>query len=88
MKHWMFRCNDVSQKVSQSMDAALPVHQSIAIWVHLMMCRYCYRFKKQLMMLRKMSRKIDNYPPHVPSKETLSPETKERIKKKLKASSK
>ncbi len=69
------------------MDVPLPVHQSIAIWVHLMMCRYCYRFKKQLMMLRKMSRKTDGSPPHVPPNDTLSPETKERIKKRLKASS-
>jgi len=87
MKHWMFSCNDVSQKVSQSMDATLPVHQSIAVWVHLMMCRYCYRFKKQLMMLRNMSRKIERYPTNVQPKETLSLETKERIKKRLKASS-
>lgn len=85
MKHWMFRCNDVSQKVSKSMDTALPVHQYIAVWLHLMMCRYCYRFKKQLMMLRNMSHKVDSYPAHVQPKETLSLETKERIKKRLNA---
>ena len=53
MNHWMFRCNDVSQKVSQSMDDDLPLHQRMAIWIHLLMCRYCLRFRNQMKQLRK-----------------------------------
>ena len=34
MKHWMFRCKDVSQKVSQSMDDPLPYYQRMAIRIH------------------------------------------------------
>jgi hypothetical protein len=41
MNHWMFRCKDVSQKVSLSMDMSLPLHHRLAIRVHLVMCRYC-----------------------------------------------
>lgn len=40
MKLWMFRCQDVSQKVSQSMDASLPLSHRLAVRMHLMMCRY------------------------------------------------
>lgn len=87
MKHWMFRCNDVSQKVSQSMDTALPVHQQMAIWLHIMMCRYCYRFRKQLMVLRKMGRQIESATTDDTSRISLSPEAKERIKKKIDVSS-
>ncbi len=85
MKHWMFRCTDVSQKVSLSLDAPLPYHHRLAIRMHLWMCRYCARFRRQLLMLRKMSRHVDSDPSTDQSTATLSPEAKARIKKTLRA---
>ena len=85
MRHWMFRCNVVSQKVSQSLDASLPFHHRMAIRMHLLMCRYCSRFRRQLIMLRKMSRLMDDEPSTDETSATLSNETKERIKKALRA---
>jgi len=83
MKHWMFHCNDVSQKVSQSLDASLPFHHRVAVRMHLLMCRYCARFRQQLIMLRKASRHTDDEPSMDETTATLSNETKERIKKAL-----
>ena len=83
MRHWMFRCNDVSQKVSQSLDASLPFHHRMAVRMHLLMCRYCARFRRQLIMLRKVSRHMDYEPSMDETTATLSHETKERIKKAL-----
>jgi len=85
MKHWMLCCKDVSKKISESMDRNLPFHHRMFIRIHLMMCKYCARFKKQLVMLRKLSRLEttsgeDTTPPIV-----LSMEARERIKKSLKA---
>jgi hypothetical protein len=48
----MFNCKDVSQRVSESMDRSLPLHQRILIKMHLMMCKYCSRFRNQLLILR------------------------------------
>ena len=79
MTHWMFRCHDVSRKVSHSMDAPLPLHQRMAVRIHLMMCRYCARFRRQLLALRQLSRHV----PGQPSPESLPPETRERIKHAL-----
>jgi hypothetical protein len=84
MKHWMFCCKDVSKKISESMDRNLPFHHRLFIRIHLMMCKYCARFKKQLLMLRKLSRLEttsgeDMTPPIV-----LSMEAREKIKKSLK----
>ena len=59
MNHWMFRCKDVSQKVSLSMDTSLPLGHRLAVRVHLMMCRYCARFRHQMLKLRTLSREID-----------------------------
>jgi hypothetical protein len=40
--------------VSESMDTRLPVSRRMAMWLHLMMCRYCSRFRRQLLFLREM----------------------------------
>ncbi len=86
MTHWMFRCQeDVSRKVSHSMDAPLPVHQRMAIRIHMMMCRYCARFRRQLIMLRKMSRLEDPGRPTDETPATLSEDAKRRIKEKLRS---
>ena len=85
MKHWMFSCKDVSQKVSQSLDSRLPFHDHMAIRIHLLMCRYCARFRRQLIMLRKMSRHQDRYIPDSMIPDKLSQETKERIKATLRS---
>lgn len=86
MNHWMFRCHDVSEKVSQAMDASLPLGHRLAIHLHLMMCRYCARFRRQLVMLRTMSRYTDaDAPPEDFTPALLSPEAKARIKKSLRS---
>lgn len=79
----MFRCKDVSQKVSQSMDSSLSLHHRLAIRFHLMMCRHCARFRRQMMLLRTLSRDIDDDPSPSDTPATLSNETRERIKKAL-----
>jgi hypothetical protein len=85
MKHWMFQCKDVSQKVSQSMDDPLPYYQRMAIRIHLLMCRYCSLFRRQLIMLRIMSLHVDSDQPSTETTSKLSQETKRRIKKKLRS---
>ena len=84
MKHWMFRCHDVSQMVSRSMDARLPLRHRLGVRMHLLMCRYCSLFSRQLVMLRKMSRHIDD-DMEAPCTDKLSDEAKERIKKTIRS---
>ena len=52
MSHWMFNCKDVSTKVSKSMDQTLPLRERMMIFVHLRMCKYCKRFKDQMLIIR------------------------------------
>ena len=80
MSHWMFRCEDVSQKVSRSMDDRLPFHHRMAVRIHLLMCRYCARFRRQLITLRKMSRYVDSDQSSGEALSRLSQETKDRIR--------
>ena len=83
MSHWMFHCKDVSEKISLSMDASLPLLQRIGIRFHLMMCRHCSRFHRQLMMLRRICRGIGAELPPEYDPPGLSPEAKNRLKAKL-----
>ena len=80
LNHWMFRCKDVSRKVSLSMDAPLPPGERLAVSFHLMMCRYCARFRRQLRQLRVLSCNIDA----APTDDGLSAAARERIKNILK----
>lgn len=86
MNHWMFRCQDVSQKISQSMDMPLPRYQRMAIRIHLLMCRYCARFRRQLLNLREICRAEDPEQPGEAPPAPLSEAAKTRIKKRLRSS--
>lgn len=87
MSHWMFNCKEVSRRVSESMDRNLPLYQRMLIRMHLMMCKYCTRFRRQVMMLREFcrSRRLDEHV--LDSAATLSPDARERIRKALRSSS-
>ncbi len=67
------------------MDVRLPFHHRIAIQMHLLMCRYCARFRRQLNLLRKMSRYDDSgsLPPDLPGQ--LSQGARDRIKASLRS---
>ena len=63
------------------MDASLPVHHRMMITMHLLMCKYCNRFRKQLMILRNAIR-LEKLPEDDPAwPVSLSNATRERIKK-------
>ena len=59
MGHWMFKCEEVTKKVSEGLDRNLPLHQRIFIRMHLLMCKYCTLFRDQLLILRQASRLED-----------------------------
>jgi hypothetical protein len=85
MTHWMFNCKDVSYKISESMDRYLPYQQRLLIRFHLLMCRYCARFRRQLIFMNKLSRHKGTTEKVPPSEMTLSTQARERISKLLKA---
>ncbi len=58
MKHWLFNCRDISHLVSRSMDEDLPLHRRAGIKFHLMMCRYCARYARQLGIVRQTIQSI------------------------------
>jgi hypothetical protein len=84
MIHWMFNCKEVSKKVSLSMEASLPAYHRLMITIHLMMCKYCNRFRKQLLILRQAVRVEKPAADDPCQTASLSTATRERIKKAVK----
>ncbi len=84
MSHWMFSCKEVSRKVSESMDRKLPWHQRLLMNLHLMMCKYCRRFKNQLVVMHCALNSEDLPPDDAHSGPHLSRQACERIKQALK----
>jgi hypothetical protein len=81
MSHWMHNCKEVTRMVSESMDRKLPLHQRMGIRVHLLMCKFCSRYRKQLLILREAMRLQERYVEDTGSLITLPSEARERIKR-------
>ncbi len=56
MKMWMPSCKDISRLVSESMERRLSWRKRAGIRFHLLMCRHCSRYQKQLILLQKLLR--------------------------------
>jgi len=84
MDHWMCHCDEVTRRVSESMDRKLPMGQRILVRMHLMMCRYCSRFRRQLQAIRNAARLDDFSFEPFDADDTLSENARSRIKQAVK----
>jgi hypothetical protein len=82
MKHWLFNCREISQLVSRSMDENTPLYRRLGIRFHMMMCRYCSRYEKQLDTIQQTIQSIGALNTELVPK-TMSSERKQIIKKSL-----
>ena len=83
MIHWMFNCKEVTYMVSESLDRELPFLQRMGIRMHLFMCKFCSRFRKQLLLFTKVSQVLSTYLAQFEPSGTLSPEARARIKQTM-----
>ncbi len=52
----MLRCREISRLVSESMDWDLSLRRRLEVRMHLMMCRLCSGFARQVRLLRRAAR--------------------------------
>ena len=79
MSHWMFNCKKVTYMVSESLDRELPFVQRMGIRMHLLMCKFCSRFRRQMLALSKIAKAFDAHAAHLEPSVALSPEARARI---------
>ncbi|MDJ0818525.1 MAG: hypothetical protein QNJ58_20125 [Desulfobacterales bacterium] len=79
----MFNCKSVSEKVSLAMDQTLPFRERLMITMHMWMCKYCRRFKDQMLTMRKALRLEESYEEKAGLSLSLPSRIREQIKKDL-----
>jgi len=79
MSHWMFNCREVTRLMSDGLDRKVPFHRRMGIRFHLLMCRFCARYLKQLKTIRELMHleRADLEDSHLPR--SLPPKTRDRI---------
>lgn len=82
MNFWLFNCKKVSHLVSEAMDRDISPARRIGIKFHLMMCRYCWRYERQLKTIRQLVRKSAE--DKISPTHTLSDEKKRHLKNIIK----
>jgi hypothetical protein len=82
----MLSCKDVTRLVSESMDRSLPLGKRIGVRLHLLICEFCARYERQLLLIRETVRHLAATveAPGESFGETLSEEARERIGKLIK----
>jgi hypothetical protein len=79
----MTDCRQVTRMVSKSLDRRLPFYQRVWVWLHLLMCKYCLRFRDQLKLLRRASLVTDAPEEQAGFEIRLPKKARERIKHTL-----
>lgn len=80
----MLTCKEVTELASKAQDMKLTFGQRMQLKMHLMMCKLCSRYVKQLAFLRTAVQDLDAHEHHA----QLSAEAKNRIRQSLEKQSK
>ena len=54
----MLSCKDVTRLISESMDHSLPFGKRVGVRLHLLICRFCARYERQLLLIRETMRRL------------------------------
>ncbi len=81
----MLTCKEVTHLVSESLDRELPFPKRFGVRVHLAMCKFCRRYRRQILFLRRASRACEARAEQgeLPPSASLPPEVRERIRKAI-----
>ena len=78
----MLSCREVSRLASERMDRELTWREKSAFYMHLMMCRLCLRYARQIALLRRATNNLRRRKSTLDD-EALPEQARERIARKL-----
>ncbi|NOZ13510.1 MAG: hypothetical protein GXO69_07660 [Acidobacteria bacterium] len=78
-------CDVITEKISESMDYPISWRDKVRIRFHILFCRFCNRYRRQLFAIREMLGSGPAAPKAntISGTECLSDEAKERIRKEI-----
>ena len=86
MSELFYSCAEATRLISDSMDRSLTVGERIKLRGHLLICRLCDRYRRQLRFLRAAVRwQVSRLAESTTEPAGLSPEAKERLRRRLSA---
>jgi predicted anti-sigma-YlaC factor YlaD len=78
-------CDEIAKLVSTSLDGDLPWTHRFAIKIHMLYCKACRRYRRQILLLRRtlqaLGAALDDV--KAPPELSLPPEARERIRRSL-----
>src|SRR5437868_2931816 len=77
-------CKQAARLQSAALDRKLPFRQRVGLKIHLLLCKWCRRYGKQIRFLCNAARDRNETELSLPDR-TLSPEARNRIKARLQA---
>ena len=83
LKVFTLTCADAAKLLSASQDLDLTRAERIALRMHLLICKACRRYRRQLAFIQEAMRKPSASVEPDESGRSLSPEARERIKNSL-----
>ena len=82
LAHFSLGCKTASRLQSEALDRKLPFRQRFGLRIHLLLCKWCRRYGKQITLLSSAAHEHpDEMADRVPQR--LSGEARERIKHRL-----
>ncbi len=76
-------CNQIVQLVSEGMDHPLPLGTKLKVRLHVLICKWCERYKQQLIFIRSAMRHSPDKLMGQEQSAGLSAEARERLKQAL-----
>ena len=79
----MLSCREAIRLISEGMDRPLPIWNRVGLRLHVLICTWCERYRRQLIFIR---RAIRQQPDRLLGQEPsagLSPEARERFKRAI-----
>jgi anti-sigma factor ChrR (cupin superfamily) len=67
----MLNCREVSERASEYVDASLTWRTRLQMWMHLMMCRYCREYVRQMALVTRTLPRLPRQRPDQPTYEAL-----------------
>ncbi len=79
----MLSCKEVSRLASERLDRDLTLREKVAFYMHLMMCRLCLRYARQLKVMQRATDRLRYRHQDPVDESSLSAEARERIARQL-----
>jgi predicted anti-sigma-YlaC factor YlaD len=59
----MLNCREITERASDFLDATLPWHVRLQVRLHVMMCRFCREYIRQMALVARTLRRLPGQDP-------------------------